>query len=217
MRRLVSVFVLSLVFAPGVALAQRPAEEPIGNLAQLMRGIMFPNSNKLFDVQSQDPAEPVPQVSETLADTLAAMMGFDDDAIAAAIDDDRRSRVRRRVQTEVSTIMSAAVGPSSSRFASIYRGWPTVEGAAVALADGAKLLMTPGRLCMNGVPAPVDQADYIEGARLLEEAAVKVLEGARNEDQEAVSDATNYVSDSCSYCHKTYRDGPDSRGEDRCR
>ena len=182
MRRLVSVFVLSLVFAPGVTLAQGPAEEPIGNLAQLMRGIMFPNSNKLFDVQSQDPTAELPEMN-----------------------------------AEIAEAMSAIVGPASARFASIYRGWPAVEGAAVALADGAKLLMTPGRLCMNGVPAPVDRADYIEGARLLEEAAVKVLEGARNEDQEAVSDATNYVSDSCSYCHKTYRDGPDSRGEERCR
>lgn len=182
MRRLVSVFVLSLVFAPGITLAQGPAEEPIGNLAQLMRGIMFPNSNKLFDVQSQDPTAELPEMNAEIAEAV-----------------------------------SAIVGPASARFASIYRGWPTVEGAAVALADGAKLLMTPGRLCMNGVPAPVDQADYIEGARLLEEAAVKVLEGARNENQEAVSDATNYVSDSCSYCHKTYRDGPDSRGEERCR
>lgn len=182
MRRLVSVFVLSLVIAPGVALAQGPSEEPIGNLAQLMRGIMFVNSNKLFDVQSQDPNAEMPEMN-----------------------------------AEVAEAVSAIVGPASARFASIYRGWQTVEGAAVALADGAKLAMIPGRLCMNGVPAPVDRTDYIEGARLLEEAAVKVLEGARNEDQEAVSDATNYVSDSCSYCHKAYRDGPDSRGEERCR
>ena len=182
MRRLVSTLVMLLLLAPGAALAQGPTDEPIGNLAQLMRGIMFPNSNRLFDVQSQDPTAPMPETNAEIAEAV-----------------------------------SAIVGPASARFASIYRGWPTVEGAAVALADGAKLLMTPGRLCMNGVPAPVEQADYVEGARLLEEAAVKVLEGARNEDQEAVSDATNYVSDSCSYCHKTYRDGPDSRGEDRCR
>ncbi|MDH3205842.1 MAG: cytochrome c [Gemmatimonadota bacterium] len=37
--------------------------EPTGNLAQLMRGILFPNSNILFDVQSVDPADPPPAAS----------------------------------------------------------------------------------------------------------------------------------------------------------
>ena len=29
---------------------------PVGNMAQVMRGVLFPNSNILFDVQSNDPA-----------------------------------------------------------------------------------------------------------------------------------------------------------------
>ncbi len=181
MKRLVSVFVLSLLFAPGVALAQGPTEEPIGTLAQLMRGIMFPNANKLFDVQSQEPGAPLPETNR-----------------------------------EIDEAVSALVGPASARFASVYRGWPTVEGAAVALADGAKLAMLPGRMCSNDVPVPIDQADYIEGARLLEETSLKVLEGARNQDYEAVWDAINYITDSCTHCHRGYRDGPDSRSEPRC-
>ena len=32
----------------------------MGSLAQVMRGILFPNSNILFDVQSVDPANPPP-------------------------------------------------------------------------------------------------------------------------------------------------------------
>ena len=64
--------------------------------------------------------------------------------------------------------------------------------------------MMEGRLCDNGVAAPVERADYIEGARLLEESAVKVLEGARTRDYDAVWDAINYVNDSCTHCHKTY-------------
>jgi hypothetical protein len=32
------------------------AAKPVGTLAQVMRGIFFPNSNILFDVQSNDPA-----------------------------------------------------------------------------------------------------------------------------------------------------------------
>jgi hypothetical protein len=35
--------------------AQATAAKPIGSLAQVMRGIYFPNSNILFDVQSSDP------------------------------------------------------------------------------------------------------------------------------------------------------------------
>ena len=34
------------------------AAKPDGNLAQLMRGILFPNSNLLFDVQQNDPGVP---------------------------------------------------------------------------------------------------------------------------------------------------------------
>jgi hypothetical protein len=34
---------------------QTTAAKPVGNLAQVMRGILFPNANILFDVQSKDP------------------------------------------------------------------------------------------------------------------------------------------------------------------
>lgn len=181
MKRFVILLVMFALFAPGAALAQGLTEEPIGDLAQLMRGIMFPNANKMFDVQAVEPGGEMPEMS-----------------------------------AEVSEAVSAIIGPASARFAAIYRGWPTVEGAAVALADGAKLAMLPGRLCGNGEPVPIDQPDYIEGARLLEESAVKVLDGARTQDYEAVWDAINYINDSCTHCHKTYRDGPDSRDEPRC-
>lgn len=40
------------------AAAQPPAREPVGNLAEVMRSILFPNSNILFDVQSRDPDAP---------------------------------------------------------------------------------------------------------------------------------------------------------------
>jgi mono/diheme cytochrome c family protein len=36
---------------------------PVGNLAQLMRGVFFPNSNLIFTVQTRDPAAPVPPPS----------------------------------------------------------------------------------------------------------------------------------------------------------
>ena len=59
-----SVLIASMVFA-GMALAaaqQAPAARPAaatatGNLNQVMRGIMFPNSNVIFASQDTNPAE----------------------------------------------------------------------------------------------------------------------------------------------------------------
>ena len=176
-----SFLVLSFVGAPH---AQAPSDEPIGTLAQLMRGIMFPNSNKLFDLQSTEPGVELEPLSATTA--------------------------------EISDAVSAYMGVATARFSGVYRGWQDVEGAAVALADSAKLAMIEGRLCQNGEPVPIDQADYIEGARLLEESALSVLEHAQNQDYEEASFAVNFIVESCSHCHKVYRDGPDSRQEPRC-
>ena len=39
------------------------AYPPLGNMAQLMRGVFFPNSNLLFTVQTRDPAAPAPKPS----------------------------------------------------------------------------------------------------------------------------------------------------------
>jgi hypothetical protein len=52
--RVFSVLATLFVLA-ATAAAQAPADKPVGNLAQVMRGILFPNSNILFDVQSRDP------------------------------------------------------------------------------------------------------------------------------------------------------------------
>ena len=51
--------VLSVILSmTAVATAQAPAREPVGSLALVMRSILFPNSNILFDVQSRDPDAP---------------------------------------------------------------------------------------------------------------------------------------------------------------
>jgi hypothetical protein len=44
--------------APAAKTAGKPAQKPTGSLAQIMRGIYFPNSNLIFDVQQHDPAAP---------------------------------------------------------------------------------------------------------------------------------------------------------------
>jgi mono/diheme cytochrome c family protein len=46
--------------APASSAAQALAMQPMGNLAQIMRGILFPSSNIIFSVQGQDPGAPKP-------------------------------------------------------------------------------------------------------------------------------------------------------------
>jgi mono/diheme cytochrome c family protein len=46
--------------APTAASSGAPAFPPAGNLAELMRGILFPSSNLVFNTQSQDPGAPLP-------------------------------------------------------------------------------------------------------------------------------------------------------------
>jgi len=55
-------FCLTLVAVPAAASEQ---EEPVGNLAELMRAILFPNSNFLFDVQVTDPGTPPDAADES--------------------------------------------------------------------------------------------------------------------------------------------------------
>ena len=60
MRFVVTALVLLLAACASASTAGLPEPEPVGSLAQVMRGILFPNSNILFDVQSVDPANPPP-------------------------------------------------------------------------------------------------------------------------------------------------------------
>ena len=84
MRLLVGGFVLAFLTAiaaaqappakaPAHPAAARPAQKPAGTLAQIMRGIYFPNANLIFDVQQNDPAAPKKKAdSGSSTDTYSA-------------------------------------------------------------------------------------------------------------------------------------------------
>jgi len=157
------------------AASQSPAFPPLGNLNQVMRGILFPSSNIIFNVQTNDPGAP-------------AKPG------------------------------QAAAGAKPFSWtewgSGIYPGWQIVDYAAVAIAESAPLMLTPGRRCENGRPVPVDRPDWIKFSLALAEAGRVAYRASQTRNQEAVSDATNQLADACFQCHTVYRDKRGSRPGD---
>lgn len=108
---------------------------------------------------------------------------------------------------------AAQDGTVSATFSGIYTGWPVVEGAAIALAEAANLIMFEGRMCENGQPVPLQNDDFVQYAREMQEVARAAAEVARSEDREAMMEATNDVAGACENCHMIYRRYPN---ENRC-
>ena len=75
MRLLTVGFTLALLTAmtaaqtPAPKPAAKPAPTPTGTLAQVMRGIYFPNANLIFDVQQHDPAAPKKRIESAGSST----------------------------------------------------------------------------------------------------------------------------------------------------
>ena len=154
--------------AGNVATATVPttAFPPAGNLSQLMRGIMFPNSNILFTVQTHDPGEKKKAGDATYNGGFNwAMWGND-----------------------------------------LYSGWDIVDYAAIALAESAPLMLTPGRRCENGQPVPVNDPDWIRFTKEMAEVGRASYRASQTRNQEKVSDITGDIADACLHCHQVFRD-----------
>ena len=138
-----------------------------GNLSQLMRGVMFPNSNIIFTVQTHDPAEKKKAGNAATTDGGFnwAMWGSD-----------------------------------------LYSGWEIVDYAAIALAESAPLMLTPGRRCENGKPVPVNDPDWIRFTKEMAEVGRAAYRASQTRNQEKVSDISGDVADSCLHCHQVFRD-----------
>jgi hypothetical protein len=111
---------------------------------------------------------------------------------------------------------AGADGSATDKYGSAYSGWEVVENAAIAVTDGVDLILTPGRLCQNGKPVPVRNADFQQFARNMRAAGLAVLQAAHTKNQEKVSDATNDLADACSSCHEVYRDKGPADSAARC-
>jgi len=148
---------------------------PVGNLAELMRGIAFPSANIIFQLQVKDPTGEKP-------------------------------------------------GPAPVPFdyvkwgSTIYPGWLAVDQAALALAESAPLLLTPGRRCQNGRPAPVDRADYRQYVADLVAIGKEAYATSKARNFEAFVEISDKLNTACANCHMVYRDkgGTEGSGATRC-
>ena len=100
----------------------------------------------------------------------------------------------------------------------VYPGWLAIDQAAVAIAETAPLLLTPGRRCQNGRPVPVDRADWKQYVRELVEVGKLARRASQARNFEAFIDISDKLNDACANCHKVYRDkgGTEGSGATRC-
>jgi hypothetical protein len=132
-----------------------------GNLAQVMRGILYPASNVIFFAQAEDP-------------------------------------------TTVKTEGDASTSPNP--LSSSYGGWEAVSNAGIALSESANLLIVPGRMCMNGRPAPIQNADWQMWVQELRTAGATAYKAGQAKTMDAVLEAADVMSTACQNCHDKYRD-----------
>ncbi len=134
-----------------------------GDLNQVMRGILFPNSNVIFSAQVEELAKFKP--GDRASDATDPTVG-------------------------------------------VYGGWTAVENAGVAMAEAANLLMLPGRRCSNGRPVPLTDPEWTKLVGALREAGVVSVKASQAKTEDALLEASDKVSTSCSDCHDLYRDRP---------
>jgi hypothetical protein len=95
-----------------------------------------------------------------------------------------------------------------------YAGWDGIESSALALAEMAPLLLIP-RACANGLPAPVDEADWKAAVEGLVAAGEATHKAALTKNLDEMLTVSETLVNSCSACHDKYRD-VDLEGGTRC-
>lgn len=181
------VRVVLLVLAVGIAGCQRPTEQTA----------QAPGTQG-------GAAGPTPQPYGTLAQVMRAIPFPNSNIIFDTQDKDPAAPVKP----------GDTGGGATSAYAGVYSGWQGVEQAAIALSETANLIMIPGRMCENGLPAPLDREDFRKFAQGLADAGKAALKAAQSKNQDAMVEVSGTVSDACAACHEIYRDKPE--GKMRC-
>ena len=87
-----------------------------------------------------------------------------------------------------------------------YGGWLKVETAAIAMAESANLLAMPGRVCSNGLAAPVDREDWIDWVEDLRATGMSAYAAAKAQSQDMLLELSEDLAASCVDCHTRYLD-----------
>lgn len=95
-----------------------------------------------------------------------------------------------------------------------YGKWEAVENSALAIAEGANLLMIPGRKCSNGKPVPMGNANWAVLVQGVREAGLKAYKAAQTKDQDKILEAADTLTTACGNCHDKYREK--ATPADRC-
>lgn len=97
---------------------------------------------------------------------------------------------------------------------SVFGGWQAIENAGLALAESANLLLVPGRVCSNDVPAPIKDPDWSKFVLELRDAGLQSYAAAKAKDRDKMIELSETVNDACVHCHQKWR----RRGEaSRCK
>ena len=97
---------------------------------------------------------------------------------------------------------------------SAYGKWEAVESSALAIAEAAALLGSPGRKCANGRDVPLRNADWAKFTQGVREAGMVAYRAAQAKDQDKILDAAEVLTTACANCHDKYREK--EKLADRC-
>src|SRR5262245_6188039 len=70
-------------------------------------------------------------------------------------------------------------GMATDPLKSTFGGWQAVENAALALAESSNLLLVPGRVCSNGVPAPITDPAWATFVQEVRDAGMQAYKAAQ--------------------------------------
>src|SRR5688572_7948249 len=97
--------------------------------------------------------------------------------------------------TALKTDGDASTSPNP--LSSSYGGWEAVAHAGIALSESANLLIIPGRMCMNGKPAPIQNADWQMWVQELRTAGTTAYKAGQAKTMDAVLEAADVMSTAC--------------------
>jgi hypothetical protein len=88
---------------------------------------------------------------------------------------------------------------------SVFGGWQAIENSALALAESANLLLLPGRVCSNGVRAPIADPTWPKLVGELRDAGLKAYAAAKAKDRDKMIELSETINDACVDCHRKWR------------